>query len=216
MTSKLIVNSIRHTGASADAITMDASGNVTFPANATCSGTATGFGGGKLLQVVQTRVVTTSSTANSSFSDTSLVRTITPASASNKILCLIDMQVGGSHPASVVFKLVRFDNNGTGTNIAYSSVSSNNPGFYQSYVNYTGAGIGYYGLFNVGVNTLDTAVNAAEHSYRVQWRVVQGTAYLNRTGYGTTGTDYSGTGCSTITLMEVAAQTGQFIKITVE
>jgi len=48
MTSKLIVNSIRHTGASADAITMDASGNVTFPANATCSGTATGFG--KFLQ----------------------------------------------------------------------------------------------------------------------------------------------------------------------
>lgn len=46
MTSKLIVNSIRHTGASTDAITMDASGNVTFPANATCSGTATGFGGG--------------------------------------------------------------------------------------------------------------------------------------------------------------------------
>ena len=46
MTSKLIVNSIRHTGASADAITMDASGNVTFPANATCSGTATGFGVG--------------------------------------------------------------------------------------------------------------------------------------------------------------------------
>ena len=45
MTSKLIVNSIRHTGASADAITMDASGNVTFPANATCSGTATGFFG---------------------------------------------------------------------------------------------------------------------------------------------------------------------------
>jgi hypothetical protein len=46
MTSKLIVNSLRHTGASADAITMDASGNVTFPGNATCSGTATGFGGG--------------------------------------------------------------------------------------------------------------------------------------------------------------------------
>jgi len=45
MTSKLIVNSIRHTGASADAITMDASGNVTFPGNATCSGTSSGFGG---------------------------------------------------------------------------------------------------------------------------------------------------------------------------
>ena len=45
MTSKLIVNSVRHTGASADAITMDASGNVTFPGYATCSGTPSGFGG---------------------------------------------------------------------------------------------------------------------------------------------------------------------------
>ena len=44
MSSRLVVNSVRHTGASADAITMDASGNVTFPGNATCSGTATGFG----------------------------------------------------------------------------------------------------------------------------------------------------------------------------
>ena len=47
MSSRLIVNSIRHTGASADAITLDNSGNATFPANVTCSGTATGFGGGK-------------------------------------------------------------------------------------------------------------------------------------------------------------------------
>ena len=48
MTSRLIVNSIRHTGASSDAISLDSSGNVT------CNGTATGFGGGKLLQVVST------------------------------------------------------------------------------------------------------------------------------------------------------------------
>ena len=45
MTSRLVVNSVRHTGASADEITLDDSGNVTFHANATCSGTATGFGG---------------------------------------------------------------------------------------------------------------------------------------------------------------------------
>ena len=44
MSSRLVVNSVRHTGASADAITMDASGNVTFPGNATCSGTTSGFG----------------------------------------------------------------------------------------------------------------------------------------------------------------------------
>ena len=44
MTSKLIVNSVRHTGASADGITLASDGSVTFPGNATCSGTATGFG----------------------------------------------------------------------------------------------------------------------------------------------------------------------------
>ena len=64
MTSKLIVNSIRHTGASADAITMDASGNVTFPANATCSGNATGFGGG-ITQADQWRLTTNLDTASS-------------------------------------------------------------------------------------------------------------------------------------------------------
>ena len=37
MTSRLIVNSIRHTGASSDALTLDSSGNIT------CNGTATGF-----------------------------------------------------------------------------------------------------------------------------------------------------------------------------
>lgn len=45
MTSKLIVNSVRHTGASADGITLASDGSVTFPGNATCSGTASGFGG---------------------------------------------------------------------------------------------------------------------------------------------------------------------------
>jgi len=42
--SRLITNSIRSTSASADAITFDGSGNATFPANVTCSGTAAGFG----------------------------------------------------------------------------------------------------------------------------------------------------------------------------
>ena len=45
MSSRLIVNSIRHTGASSDAISLDSSGNVT------CNGTATGFGGGKIFKL---------------------------------------------------------------------------------------------------------------------------------------------------------------------
>lgn len=65
MTSRLVVNSVRHTGASADGITLDASGNVTFPANATCSGTATGFGGGVLTTAYQFRLTSGLTLSNS-------------------------------------------------------------------------------------------------------------------------------------------------------
>ena len=94
--SRLIANAIRSTSASADAITMDGSGNVTFPANATCSGTATGFGGGKLLQVQQTVKTDTTSESVSSGVPTSTIFlpvNITPASASNKILITVTANV---------------------------------------------------------------------------------------------------------------------------
>ena len=94
--SRLITNAIRSTSASADAITMDGSGNVTFPANATCSGTATGFGGGKLLQIQQTVKTDTASTtvASGAFSSTVFLPVnITPASASNKILIMVTANV---------------------------------------------------------------------------------------------------------------------------
>ena len=95
--SRLITNAIRSTSASADAITMDGSGNVTFPANATCSGTATGFGGGKLLQVVQVTKTDTQSIQSQTFTDVSgMSVTITPTSASNKILVMFSISVATS------------------------------------------------------------------------------------------------------------------------
>ena len=65
MTSRLVVNSVRHTGASADGITLDASGNVTFPGNATCSGTPSGFGG--ITMADQWRLTTTFQVSSQAF-----------------------------------------------------------------------------------------------------------------------------------------------------
>ena len=108
MSSRLIVNSIRHTGASADAITLDNSGNATFPANVTCSGTATGFGGGKLLQVVQTFKTDAFSRSSTSFGDiTGMSVSITPASSSNKILIVCHLSVGTNGNGYVGFRLLR-------------------------------------------------------------------------------------------------------------
>jgi len=93
--SRLITNAIRSTSATADAITMDGSGNVTFPANATCSGTATGFGGGKILQVVSDTKTDTQSFQSQSFvSISGLSVSITPSSTSNKILIHYSISVG--------------------------------------------------------------------------------------------------------------------------
>jgi len=89
MTSRLIVNSIRHTGSSADAITLDNSGNATFPANVTCSGTASGFGGGKILQVVESAAISSQvTTSSTTFQDTGISVSITPSASTSKILVL--------------------------------------------------------------------------------------------------------------------------------
>tara|TARA_Y200000002_G_C22476821_1_gene577062 strand:- start:110 stop:793 length:684 start_codon:yes stop_codon:yes gene_type:complete len=163
----------------------------------------TNLSAGKILQVVQTQILTASSTTSQGFADTALIRTITPTSASSKILCMVDMKVSGSGESFI--KLARY-NGGTGYNIAYSTVNTTytgNQGFAATY--HTASYGNYYDMRSVTVHSLDTAINANEHSYRVQWRAQQGTIYLNRAYYSTSSLNYSGSGASSITLMEVAA-----------
>tara|TARA_Y100000401_G_scaffold73484_1_gene59503 strand:+ start:545 stop:1114 length:570 start_codon:yes stop_codon:yes gene_type:complete len=95
--SRILVDQIRSNSASADAITLDGSGNITFPANATCSGTATGFGGGKFLQIVgavQTSNVAYNST--STYADTGLTCNITTSASGHAgVLVLVSGSLGG-------------------------------------------------------------------------------------------------------------------------
>ena len=52
--STLKTGALRGTSGTADSVQLHASNqSVTFPGNVTCSGTATGFGGGKINQIVQ-------------------------------------------------------------------------------------------------------------------------------------------------------------------
>ena len=84
--SRIVVDSIRNSSASSDGITLASDGSVTIPGNATCSGTATGFGGGKLLNVQSTTSKAIASTTSNSMTEyAALNTTITPSSSSNKI-----------------------------------------------------------------------------------------------------------------------------------
>ena len=198
--SRLITNAIRSTSASADAITMDGSGNVTFPANATCSGTATGFGGGKLLQVVQTvKTDQFTSTAYDYTDVTGMSVSITPASASNKILINFELQVGGAANTYASFRLLR-----DSTHIGVSTVTDTNwrVGTLGSLSHENS-----YQLENTGLTFLDSPNTTSAITYKLQT-----SSYYNRTisinvptSTSTVTGSYTATGISTITAMEIAA-----------
>jgi len=76
----------------AGAITVPSGGSLTIDSGATITNNGTnggGFGGGKVLQTVSTSYATAESTTSTSYVDSSLVATITPASSSNKILIFV-------------------------------------------------------------------------------------------------------------------------------
>ena len=198
--SRLITNAIRSTSASADAITMDGSGNVTFPANATCSGTATGFGGGKLLQVQQTVKTDTASTtvASGAFSSTVFLPVnITPASASNKILIMVTANV--SDNGTVCIQLTK---DGSALDAATGDADGNRRRVTAS--NYI---VGDSYLQSVNATFLDTAGGTSQITYGFKLFCQDNnttTIYLNRT-VNTYDQIYGFRSPSMIQVMEIAA-----------
>jgi len=90
--STLKTEALRGLSGSADSIQLHASNqSVTFPGNVTCSGTATGMGGGKVLQVVSTAKTDTTSFSigSESYNDyPGFNVAITPSATSSKILLI--------------------------------------------------------------------------------------------------------------------------------
>ena len=95
-------------------LTLGASGDtITIPSGATItnSGTATGFGGGKVLQVIQGTTSTSKANTTVTYTDSNLTASITPSSSSNKVLVLITQKIylatGTSDRGAIKIKLVR-------------------------------------------------------------------------------------------------------------
>ena len=86
---KILYDAIRGSSGTADSIQLHASNqSVTFPGNVTCSGTASGFGGGKVVktdfQSYDTQVVENSG----SWTATGLTKSYTPLSGSNDLVII--------------------------------------------------------------------------------------------------------------------------------
>ena len=201
MTSRLIVNSIRHTGASSDAITLDSAGKCSFPNG----------GAGKILQVVSSSKSNVVSSNSTSYYSIGLNATITPSSASSKILVLMDLAYGGNQNMYGYGKIVRTPSGGSATDIALgddrTSSYSNSQQVSFSLTTINDSGV-IYKLHHANVNFLDTPSTTAATTYAVQAKSVYGGGdgyfYINSPATND-NQPYQVTASSNLTLMEVAA-----------
>lgn len=175
-------------GTSGQALVTDASGNLSFA------------GTGKILQVLQTvKTDQFTSTAYAYTDVTGMSVSITPASASNKILINFELQVGGAANNYASFRLLR-----DSTHIGVSTVTNSN---WRVATTGSLSHENSYQLENTGTSFLDSPNTTSAITYKLQV-----SSYSNRTmsiNYPTSTGDSSGsytaTGISTITVMEVAA-----------
>ena len=155
---------------------------------------------GKILQVVSTTKTDQFTSTAYAFTDvTGMSVSITPASASNKILINFELQVGGTANSYAAFRLLR-----DSTHIGVSTVTD---------TDWKVATLGSlshensYQLENTGTSFLDSPNTTSAITYKLQV-----SSYSNRTvsinyptSTGNSAGSYTATGISTITVMEVAA-----------
>ena len=197
MTSRLVVNSVRHTGASADALTLDSGGGVTIPTKKLiCPGT--------IVQVVSTTKtdVASNSTASQtwwSYTDNSLKATITPQSASNKIYLTAFFNIMDTTGQWLQF---RFEQDGAQIDETVGDAASSRLRVTGQHMNGGDNNGGRFYMMGAQVD----ADSTSSRTYNLGFRHTSGltrTLYLNRTGDDTDNV-YHGRSISTLTAMEIA------------
>ena len=188
----LNATNLKHGSSSSNNIVLASDGSTTI---SNLSG-----GVGKILQVKQTvKTDQFTSTAYDYTDVTGMSVSITPASASNKILINFELQVGGAANNYASFRLLR-----DSTHIGVSTVTD---------TDWRVATLGSlshensYQIENTGTSFLDSPNTTSAITYKLQV-----SSYSNRTmslnypwNTGNSSGSYTATGISTITVMEVAA-----------
>tara|TARA_B100000287_G_scaffold285490_1_gene269103 strand:+ start:756 stop:1334 length:579 start_codon:yes stop_codon:yes gene_type:complete len=191
--SEIKVNKV--SPATGTAITLGDSGDTfTVPSGATIvnSGTATGFGGGKMLQILQTVKTDTATTTSGTFS-TVLSVTITPSATSSKVFVLYHFQGYGGNAGSSI-KLLR-----DSTDIYVGDASGSR---------IQGSGNFKYAnnedIENLSGHYLDSPSSTSAIVYALQWRSNGGTNYMNRSDADANTADATRVP-SSITVIEIGA-----------
>ena len=159
MSARLITNAFRHTGASADSLTLDSGGGVTVPTGKfVCPGT--------IIQVIQTVKTDAFTSASTSYVDiTGLSANIT-VTGSNKVLVVMSVSTGSTNTRYNYYKLMRGS-----THI----FKGDQVGTYRPSVTFMES----TGLYNTGtiqtkgITYLDSP-GAGTHTYKLQGAIANG------------------------------------------
>jgi len=206
MTVKLVGSTSGSVSLQAPASTSGGANRVlTLPdANGTIATTTTA---GKILQVVQggSNVASSASVASKATQDTGIQVSITPSSASSKILVIAT--ISGSASANInnwAMTLQKKTGSGSFANLTAANGAADG----SRYLSISGTNMdNVYSMFNVGFNFLDTAGSTDTLIYRAAYFNSSGstrTLYINRSSQDTDNNDYT-RGASWIQAMEVAA-----------
>jgi len=160
-----------------------------------------GVPAGRILQVVSTTKTDTFTTTSTSFTDvTGVSATITPSSASNKIIVTCNFAAGGGSDASALFLITR---GGTPVNIGDAS-SSRTRAASSIWGKEDQGETGWISALSTTTHFLDSPATTSAITYQLQARVgAGGTAVIGRSTRDLDTADYARTP-SNITLMEVA------------
>ena len=197
----VIINASTSTGLVQSA---DTSGIIQFQSNGSTKATlnSSGFSyPGAVLQVVQITKTNTFSTSSTSFVDiTGLSASITPISASNKILVCVSINASGDQHSDI--RLLR-----NSTVIAIGDASgSQTQSTFHIYMG-TGSSAQGYHTYASSIMWLDSPATTSSVTYKAQAANPYSGSYttvINRT-YHDTDYSFNGRTPSTITLMEIAA-----------
>ena len=152
-------------------------------------------GAGKVLQVINSVLTTAATTTSTSYVDTGLTATITPSSASNKVLVLCNVMasnVAGSTFVNILRGVTTIISQTAG-----STMDTNNAWATGGGANWTGAD---RVMSNPSMVYLDSPSSTSATVYKAQFLVDSSTGYINRWGLSA-----ALGGVSTLCLMEIAA-----------
>ena len=165
------------------------------------TGIPTGGGGG-IVQVVQS-VVTSSSIGNSGAASV-MTCSITPREITNKILVLVDANVGSGNGYGTVAYLYR-GTGGSGTKIYFGDADGIRPQVSKAVTTYDGTSASYIQI-PLQIHYLDSPATTSQVTYDFRLASYQSVYWsFNRSVANQSNSEYDGKCASSMTLIEVTA-----------